>query len=172
MTSSTFESQDALASKPARLVVRGMNYIFVYLFKPININCNLIKLEISYISLIPFLILEPPTSFSIIRNKKPVEHGGEITVVDGKVETVTCESRKSNPAPELRWFLGEKELIPSVQNNETELNDTRRWRSFSTLEHIFTLNDFGKLLTCRVYHPAYAKSPQATSVTLDLLCKC
>lgn len=87
------------------------------------------------------------------------------------METITCESRKSNPAPELKWFLGEKELVPSVQNNVTELNDTRRWRSYSTLEHIFTLDDFGKLLTCRVYHPAYAKSPQDTSVSLDLLCK-
>ena len=116
-------------------------------------------------------ILEPPKSFSIIRNKKPVEHGGQITVVDGKVETVTCESRKSNPAPELKWFLGEKMLTPSIQDNVTELNDTRRWRSYSTLEHIFTLDDFGKLLTCRVYHPAYENSPQETSVSLDLLCK-
>ena len=119
---------------------------------------------------------EPPKSFSIIQNKKPVSHGGQITVIDGKVETVTCESRKSNPAPSLRWFLGtpgssEKELTPSVQNNETEHNDTRRWRSYSTLEHIFTLNDFGKYLTCRVYHPAYVKSPQQASVSLDLLCK-
>ena len=115
--------------------------------------------------------LEPPQSFSIVRNKKPVEHGGQITVVDGKVETVTCESRKSNPAPELKWFLGEKMLTPSVQDNVTELNDTRRWRSFSTLEHIFTLDDFGKLLTCKVFHPAYENSPQETSVSLDLLCK-
>merc|ERR1712203_1148056 len=28
-----------------------------------------------------------------------------ITVVDGKLETVHCESRKSNPAPLLEWFL-------------------------------------------------------------------
>ena len=62
-------------------------------------------------------------------------------------------------------------LTPSIQDNVTELNDTRRWRSYSTLEHIFTLDDFGKLLTCKVYHPAYENSPQETSVSLDLLCK-
>ena len=116
-------------------------------------------------------ITEPPTSFNIIKDKKPVEHGGQIKVVDGEVETVVCESRKSNPAPELKWFLGEKQLTPSVQNNVTELNDTRRWRSYSELEHIFTSYDFGKLLACRVYHPAYAKSPQETYVSLDLQCK-
>ena len=134
-----------------------------------NWICN--KFKISSVFNIFDYFSEPPKSFSIIRNKKPVSHGGQVTVIDGKVETVTCESRKSNPAPSLRWFLGEKELTPSVQNNETEHNDTRRWRSYSTLEHIFTLNDFGKLLTCKVYHPAYVKSPQQSSVSLDLLCK-
>ena len=133
-------------------------------------KCAEIYLGLKYTDIYLY-ITEPPTSFNIIKNKRPVEHGGQITVVDGKVETVVCESRKSNPAPELKWFLGEKQLTPSVQNNVTELNDTRRWRSYSELEHIFTLNDFGKLLTCRVYHPAYAKSPQETSVSLDLLCK-
>ena len=116
-------------------------------------------------------ITEPPTSFNIIKDKKQVEHGGQIKVVDGEVETVVCESRESNPAPELKWFLGEKQLTPSVQNNVTELNDTRRWRSYSELEHNFTRSDFGKLLICRVYHPAYAKSPQETYVSLDLQCK-
>ena len=36
----------------------------------------------------------------------PIEVGTQITVVDGKLETVHCESRKSNPAPVLQWFLG------------------------------------------------------------------
>ena len=101
----------------------------------------------------------------------PIQHGEEITVVDGKVETVTCETRKSNPAPTLKWFLGDKEVLPTVQNNETEANDTRRWRSYSTIQHIFTMADFGKPLACRVYHPAYDKSPKESSVSLDLLCK-
>ena len=51
---------------------------------------------------------EPPKSFTIIKENLPIELGTEITVVDGKLETVHCESRKSNPAPLLEWFLGEK----------------------------------------------------------------
>ena len=72
----------------------------------------------------------------------------------------------------MRWFLGDKEL-PAVQNNMTEVNDTRRWRSTSVLEHTFTLDDFGKMLTCKVFHPAYGgnKGFQESSVSLDLLYK-
>ena len=51
---------------------------------------------------------EPPKSFTIIKENLPIELGTEITVVDGKLETVHCESRKSNPAPLLEWFLGKK----------------------------------------------------------------
>ena len=36
-------------------------------------------------------------------------------MVDGKLETIHCESRKSNPPPVLQWFLGDKQLRASVQ---------------------------------------------------------
>ena len=55
---------------------------------------------------IHFSFSEPPKSFTIIKENVPIEVGTEITVVDGKLETVHCESRKSNPAPVLQWFLG------------------------------------------------------------------
>ena len=55
-----------------------------------------------------FIFSEPPKSFSIIKENLPIELGTEITVVDGKLETVHCESRKSNPAPLLEWFLGKR----------------------------------------------------------------
>ena len=44
-------------------------------------------------------------------------------MVDGKLETIHCESRKSNPPPVLQWFLGDKQLRASVQVNiyESEL---------------------------------------------------
>ena len=62
--------------------------------------------------------------------------------------------------------------LPSVQENVTEANDTRRWKSTSTLEHSFSLSDKGKELTCRVYHLAYvSQGYQESSVSLDLMCK-
>lgn len=136
VTASSFESQDALASKPARLVVR-----------------------------------EPPKSFTIIKENVPIEVGTQITVVDGKLETVHCESRKSNPAPVLQWFLGERELRASAQKNVTEEGDDRRWKAYSVLEYVFSQDDFGKQLTCRVNHPAYANEHEEAAVKLDLLYK-
>jgi len=136
VTASSFESQDALASKPARLVVR-----------------------------------EPPKSFTIIKENLPIELGTEITVVDGKLETVHCESRKSNPAPLLEWFLGDRPIRASAQKNVTEEGDDRRWKAYSVLEYVFSQDDYGKNLICRVNHPAYANEYEEASVKLDLLYK-
>ena len=119
--------------------------------------------------LLPFA--EPPKSFAIVQNNNAVESGAKVTVVDGKLETVHCESRKSNPAPILQWFLGDRELRASVQKNVTEDDDSRRWKAFSVLEYVFSQDDFGKSLICRVNHPAYANKQEETAVKLDLLCK-
>ena len=48
----------------------------------------------------------------------PIEVGTQITVVDGKLETVHCESRKSNTAPVLQWFLGE--LLHQKKHKKTD----------------------------------------------------
>jgi hypothetical protein len=40
---------------------------------------------------------------------------------------VSCESRHSNPAPRLRWFLGDREIVTTAeQQNTTEDGDSRR----------------------------------------------
>ena len=101
-----------------------------------------------------------------------VEDGGEITLKVGKVETVTCESRKSNPPPQLKWILGDKELSSHTQKNETEPSYTKQWRSYSVLHHKFTVNDSGKTLTCQAYHPGYTdENPKEISTSLNILCK-
>lgn len=107
-----------------------------------------------------------------MQNNIAIDEENAITVVDGKLETVHCESRKSNPAPVLQWFLGENELkASSTQKNITEENDERRWKAFSVLEYVFSQDDYGKSLVCRVNHPAYPNSHEEAAVKLDLLCK-
>ena len=59
----------------------------------------------------------------------------------------------------------------SVQKNVTEDDDTRRWKAYSVLEYVFSQDDFGKSLICRVIHPAYTNDHEETAVKLDLLCK-
>eukprot|EP00094_Tigriopus_californicus_P013464 TCALIF_13024-PA protein Name:"Similar to KIRREL Kin of IRRE-like protein 1 (Homo sapiens)" AED:0.12 eAED:0.13 QI:0/0.83/0.76/0.92/0.91/1/13/506/759 len=136
VTSSSFASQDALASQPARLVVR-----------------------------------EPPRSFAIVQNEDSIQPGGQITLVDGQVESLRCESRHSNPPPKLKWYLGDRELQAAIQTNETEEDDQRRWKSISTLQHKFAKTDFGKPLMCKIEHPAYRTGSQETTVVLDVLYK-
>ena len=58
-----------------------------------------------------------------------------------------------------------------MQKNVTEDNDTRRWKAYSVLEYVFSQDDFGKSLICRVIHPAYTNDHEETAVNLDLLCK-
>ena len=84
---------------------------------------------------------------------------------------VYCESHKSNPAPELQWFLGGRQLKDAEQTNETEAGD-RRWKAVSVLKHAFSQDDFGQPLVFRVNHPAYPNGFQEAATSLDLLCKC
>lgn len=88
-----------------------------------------------------------------------------------QTEVLQCESRKSNPAPLIKWYLGEEQLRAKPQVNESEDGDARRWRSKSTLEYKFQKEDFGKPLRCEVEHPAYPTGSQDTTVVLDVLCK-
>ena len=77
----------------------------------------------TYLTFFSIFFAEPPKSFAIIQNNEAKESSTDITVVDGKLETIHCESRKSNPPPVLQWFLGDKQLRASVQVNiyESEL---------------------------------------------------
>ena len=88
-----------------------------------------------------------------------------------QVETLTCESRQSNPAPRLRWYLGDREL-QGEQSDATEAGDERRWRSTNALRHKFAKDDFGKSLACKVEHPAYSTGVRMATVLLDVLCEC
>ena len=87
-----------------------------------------------------------------------------------QVETLTCESRQSNPPPRLRWYLGDRELV-GEQTNATEEGDARRWRATSALQHKFQKDDFGKSLACKVEPPAYSTGVRMATVVLDVLCK-
>ena len=88
-----------------------------------------------------------------------------------QVETLTCESRQSNPAPQLRWYLGDREL-QGEQSDAAEAGDERRWRSTNALRHKFAKDDFGKSLACKVEHPAYSTGVRMATVLLDVLCEC
>ena len=67
--------------------------------------------------------------------------------------------------------IGDRPIRASAQKNVTEEGDDRRWKAYSVLEYVFSQDDYGKNLICRVNHPAYANEYEEASVKLDLLCK-
>ncbi len=73
----------------------------------------------------------------------------------------------------MTWFVGDDQLPDSIaeQANSTEDEDERRWKSISTLKHKFAKADYGKPVTCRVEHPAYATGFREATVVLDVLCE-
>ncbi len=93
-------------------------------------------------------------------------------MVDGQIENLECESRRSNPPSTMRWYLGDTELQAAEEaSNETEEGDPRRWRTVSRLRHKFAKTDYGKPVTCRVEHPAYSTGFRDATVVLDVLCE-
>jgi len=89
------------------------------------------------------------------------------------VSYCTKKKHKKNRFHEKKIFAfsGERELRASAQKNVTEEGDDRRWKAYSVLEYVFSQDDFGKQLTCRVNHPAYANEHEEAAVKLDLLCE-
>lgn len=105
----------------------------------------------------------------------PVATGGNLTLQAGTEVTVRCLSRGGNPAAQLSWFLGDREL-PAGLSNQTNTTDIgtrmKTWMAVSTLTYTFNKTDHQSRLRCVAFHEAYPganKSREAT-VNLDIHC--
>ena len=96
-----------------------------------------------------------------------------LTVTEDKLETITCMTRHSNPAPFISWQLGNQLLLSTQQTNTSEEGeaDSGKWRSEAVLTHSFVKSDSGKQLWCIVKHAAYSGGEKRSSAMLDVLCK-
>ena len=93
-----------------------------------------------------------------------------MTVTESMVESITCTTRHSNPAPTISWVLADLAINTTHQNNTKE-EGSNKWKSEATLEYIFQKDDLGKTLQCLVNHPAYTGGENTTSTILDVLCE-
>ena len=48
----------------------------------------------------------PPSEVQLRTGEILVKDGGIMTVTEDKVESITCVTRNSNPAPLITWMLG------------------------------------------------------------------
>lgn len=55
-----------------------------------------------------FLSPVPPSEVLLQSGEIRVRNEGILTVTEGKVETITCVTRNSNPAPLITWMLGKE----------------------------------------------------------------
>jgi len=142
VTSTSFTTQDALASSSTRLTVQ---------VPPASIKIQALS----------------PGSKDMLRE------GDMITVTEDKLETITCMTRHSNPAPFISWQLGNQLLLSTQQTNtsEEEEADSGKWRSEAVLTHSFVKSDAGKQLWCIVKHAAYPGGEKRSSAMLDVLYK-
>ena len=49
----------------------------------------------------------PPSEVQLRNGEILVKDAGIMTVTEDKVESITCVTRNSNPAPLITWMLGE-----------------------------------------------------------------
>ena len=63
----------------------------------------------------------------------------------GEEIQLRCESQGGNPAPILKWFIDDQELDGSLQKNETDIGNERRWNAYSIIKVAFQKVNFAFL---------------------------
>ena len=113
-----------------------------------------------------------PETVSIQYNHVDVREGEAVRVKEGLLESVSCVTRHSNPAPVIAWYLGDRRLQDVEQKNTTERQMSDRWRSEAVLTHKFGIQDAGSALRCVVTHAGYSPQGQEeVSVLIDVMYK-
>ena len=60
-----------------------------------------------------------------------------LRVEAGKQIQLRCESQGGNPAAVLKWFIDNQELDGSLQKNESDIGNERRWNAISIIKIAF-----------------------------------
>ncbi|XP_077447681.1 cell adhesion molecule 2-like isoform X3 [Stigmatopora argus] len=96
--------------------------------------------------------------------EKPKIEGLMKPAVEGDQITLTCLTRGSKPAADLRWFRNEKEVKGAKEVNASGNTFTVR----SSLQLHVDRRDDGVAYTCRVDHEALLQAPQQTTEVLEV----
>ena len=88
-------------------------------------------------------------------------------LIDGQMIVINCESDGARPPALLSWWKSSKRLEHSVTEEIDLTNDNR---TLSTIKFLPTMNDNGKILSCRADHPVLPDSSLEDSWILNVLC--
>ena len=89
------------------------------------------------------VVRQPPGPPTIFHDHDFVS-STSISLTADQPSTLRCESRGGNPAPQLVWFVDNKEMPSHLERNETEPDNEKRWTVISSLHHQFSRTDNGK----------------------------
>nr|XP_027202323.1 uncharacterized protein LOC113796284 [Dermatophagoides pteronyssinus] len=89
-------------------------------------------------------------------------------LIDGQMIVINCESDGARPPALLSWWKSSKRLEHSVTEEIDLTNDNR---TLSTIKFLPTMNDNGKILSCRADHPVLPDSSLEDSWILNVLFK-
>ena len=88
-----------------------------------------------------------------------------LSVAEDQLETITCMTSHSNPAPTISWQMGDQLLTSTKQTTTGE-------RTEAILTHSFARSSSGQELQCVVSHAAYPSGERVVTAILDVLCRC
>ncbi len=110
------------------------------------------------------LILDPPKSVKLLTKSTSEPILGAISAPEGIEEKIQCVSLGGSPPPQLKWYLGVKE----IGNIKRTINGAGNVVSTMTLR--MNRVDHGKAVRCEAIHPALTSVVDVKSF-LDVQCK-
>lgn len=90
-------------------------------------------------------------------------------LIDGQMIVINCESDGARPPALLSWWKQSQRLEHAV-TEEIGVGNSISNRTFSTIQFVPTINDNGKVLSCRADHPVLPDSSLEDSWILNVLC--
>ena len=80
--------------------------------------------------------------------------GDMMRVEDGKIALVQCISRGGHPASMIKWKLNGQLVTSGIQENVTQMKDSKKMITISTLKFPVTINLSGSELVCEAENKA------------------
>ena len=112
-----------------------------------------------------YFVLVPPSTITLkTASQGTVEDQMMLRVAEDQLETITCMTSHSNPAPTISWQMGDQ-VLPSTKQTTTGE------RTEAILTHSFARSSSGQELQCVVSHAAYPSGERVVTAILDVLCR-
>lgn len=114
------------------------------------------------------LVTIPPERPFLVYSGAPLAVGARLTTREGNSLTINCVVDGGNPAPDVSWMLGEKDITPTSQVSSSWVPEEGTFSTISNVTVPAVDKDMhNNTLTCVVHHPALS-TPHHVSLRLNI----